>query len=435
MVGRNGRGSWISRRDVLLGSAAVGLCGALGGRRRSRAAPSASPLRLVLIPLLNGVAHEYFYPTAASSLVAEPLVPYLDRITFLRGLDIDGSWDHMAVRSMFTGARIDSYTAVDPSVRSLDQTVAAHLQSTGPTAQRSVHLGALPASSIEFYKLYGRSTFFFDPSPVDYDANPVTAFDRLFGVPADPVPPTRLSFERESAAILSAELETLRGRAAGSAQLAKLDQHEEALQALAHDGPAAPSAPACDAGPIASVEALRPVLEGNEPAAYQQQLYEPILDAQVDLLARALVCGLTRVGTLQANSADGNAVVPVLGGRPHHDTSHGSPVELAEVQRWYASKVARLLALLDVDDPLDPGRTVLDNSCVLWMAECNPGHDATDIVALYAGGLGGRLRTGVTVSAEGATNKNLHRAICQAFGVGASECAHFGTTALTEVLA
>ena len=48
-----------------------------------------------------------------------------------------------------------------------------------------------------------------------------------------------------------------------------------------------------------------------------------MFDAQVDIMARALVTGMTRVATLQAGSADNNVIVPVGPGYPHHITSHG----------------------------------------------------------------------------------------------------------------
>nr|MCH9682852.1 DUF1552 domain-containing protein [Deltaproteobacteria bacterium] len=283
------------------------------------------------------------------------------------------------------------------------------------------------------------STFFFNPAPVDYDANPVTAFDKLFADlgrdPSSPPPPIpELDLTARSREILLAEMDDLAGRAEGSSEMDKLDAHRAAVEGLGGAGnPPSPPAPIdCSNAALPSVEALRADLQGNEPAAYRQDLFEPIIDAQVDVLARAVACGLTRVATLQANSADGNALVPVLGGRPHHDTSHASQSDFAMVQQWYASKLARLLTALDVDDPLDPGRTVLDNSCVLWMAECNPGHGSEDIVALYAGNLGGRLTTGTTVDVQGATNKHLLRTICDA--IGAPDSGHFGGQALPELM-
>lgn len=429
----------LSRRGVLAG---LGTSLALAPWLRSPPvlAGGNSPRRLILIPMLNGVADEFFWPGDSGSLVTEPLSRHLSNMTFVRGLDTENSWDHMAVRSMFTGAPIDSYEAADPTVKSIDQVVADHIQARAPTAVRSLHLGALPATSIEFYQLYGRSTFFFNPEPVDYLANPVTAFDQLFsGLGQGPgrpeIPEKGPNHSEASLDLLQAELADLRVRADGSAQVEKVDQHVEALEALRDGGGGVGPIPVtCDNSALPSVEALRPELQGNEAAAYQQSLFNDILDAQVDNLARAVVCGLTRVATLQANSADGNSLVPVMGGLPHHDTSHASSASFALVQQWYASKVARLLDALDTDDPLDPGRTVLENSCVLWMAECNPGHDAQNIVCAYAGGLGGRLRTGTTVNVEGATNRNLLRTICDAFGVAGSDSGHFGRQSLSEVL-
>jgi len=429
-----------TRRRLLAGAAAAGASLPLWGARRARAADE-RPYRLIVMPLLNGVDHQYFWPGTEGSLVTEPLTAFMDQLTFVRGLDIDGSWDHMAVRSMFTGAPIDSYEAPDPGVKSVDQVVADHFEATAPTALRSVHLGALPASSIEFYQLYGRSTFFFNPAPVDYDANPVTAFDKLFADLGEdpsqppPMPEPTLDLRERSHEILMAELADLQARAEGSSQLEKLDEHQAALEALGGPGggPTPPAPISCSNASLPSVEALRGDLQGNEGAAYRNDLFEPIIDAQVDVMARAVACGLTRVATLQANSADGNSLVPVLGGRPHHDTSHANQEEFAQVQRWYASKLARLLTALDVDDPLDPGHTVLENSCVLWMAECNPGHGSNDIVALYAGSLGGLLTTGTTVDVQGATNKNLMRTLCNA--LGASGGGHFGEGTLSEILA
>ena len=104
---------------------------------------------------------------------------WTNKIQFIKGLNIDGSWDHMAIRSMFTGAVIQSYSAADPTVRSIDQLVANTFQANSPAPLRSLHLAACPASNIAFYQQYGRSTFFFDPLPVDYEANPVTAYDQI----------------------------------------------------------------------------------------------------------------------------------------------------------------------------------------------------------------------------------------------------------------
>src|SRR5207237_1255781 len=147
-------------------------------------------------------------------------------MTFVRGVDIEGSYNHMAIRAMFTGAPIADYLSPDPAVKSVDQVVADHVAATAPTRLRSLHLGVIPADSIEFYQRYGRSTFYFAPQPVDYEANPVKAFDRTFGglgsgggtpAPKPGAPAGKPGFDAEVLAIADAELTDLLGRVGSSA--------------------------------------------------------------------------------------------------------------------------------------------------------------------------------------------------------------------------
>jgi hypothetical protein len=415
--------------------------------------------------MLNGAAHQYFWPSAgnlaALSMVTEPLKPYQRQLTFVKGVDIAGSFNHMAVRAIYTGAPIADYLSADPAVKSLDQVVADHFASAAPTRYRSLHLGVIPADSIDLYQRYGRSTFFFAPKPVDYEANPVAAFDRTFKGSTGPAPapqpgptPTpgpSASFDNDVLDITDAEIGDLTTRVGASAtERAKLDQHRMALKGLRPPPPTTmppPSMPppgsmpppatgACDASPLASVEKLRPALAGKPAAAYQHQHFSDIFDAQIDIASRALVCGLTRVATIQAGSADGNVTVPVRGGLPHHNTSHGDQRAFAECQTWYAGKMLRLLKALDVPDPLDPGKTVLFNSLIVWMAECLPqGHESTSVPIVLMGNAGGAAKAGAFVEASGATNKTLMQTVLAMFGVAASAAPHFGSQTIAGLRA
>jgi hypothetical protein len=396
----------------------------------------------------------------------------------VRGIDVQGSFNHMAVRSMFTGAAVPDYLSPDPTVKSVDQVMADHVAATGPTKLRSLHLGVIPADSIQLYQLYGRSTFFFSPRPVDYEANPVSAFDRTFrgasgrpapapaptpsvpGQPPAPAPAAPRSFENEVLDISEAELADLGNRLRGSTrELGKLEQHREALRALRPapepgvmppggpmiPNPMMPSAPpptpmgpvaGCTADALASVEKLRSVLQGNDAAAYRHQHFSDIFDAQIDILSRAVVCGLTRVATIQAGSADGNVTDPVGPGYPHHNTSHGNQDIFAQCQRFYATKFQRLLRALDVPDPLDPGKTVLHNSLVLLMSECMPvGHESNSVPVLLAGRAGGALKSGSYVDLRSASNKTLMQTVLQLCGVGANAAPHFGGGTFAELRA
>ena len=212
-----------------------------------------------------------------------------------------------------------------------------------------------------------------------------------------------MDFTSDSLDLLEAEIGELSGRLRDvAARAGKLDQHREALRSLRPSTRLPSRMPRRSArgraGGSASVEKLRPALQGNAKDAYKHALFSDIFDAQVDIMARALVSGLTRVATLQAGSADGNAIVPVDRGYPHHNTSHGNQTIFSQCQRWYMTKLERLLAALDVPDPLDPGgKTVLYNTAMVVMAECLPvSHGSESVPTFVVGNAGGRCGRGLS---------------------------------------
>jgi hypothetical protein len=453
----------VSRRRLLAtaGTAAAALPFLNRGGRVARAA-SGAPIRLVIWPALNGAEAGYFWPNpgnlTAMSQITAPLAPYQKQITFVRGVDIDGSYNHFAVRSMFTGFPIADYLSPDPTVQSVDQVVADYFQSKAPAMVKSMHLGAIPADALAYYQLYGRSTFFFSPKAVDYEANPVTAFDRFFKGGVAPAMPTPTmpggappaSYDADVLGLVDAELGELGTRLKDSPELGKIQQHRLALKAVkpvvtpvpgTTTDPMPTTMPTMmDASALPSVEKLRPMLQGNAKAAYTKAYYSDIFDAQIDIMSRALVSGMTRVATLQAGSADGNPTdQPDPAGHPagyeHHNTSHGTQDIFSKCQNWYAQKFLRLLKALDVKDPLDPsGKTVLYNSCIVWLSECLPvSHDSHSVPAFLAGNAGGALKAGGYLDLKSVSSKALLQTIVSL--CGAPMASHFGGTMITELKA
>jgi hypothetical protein len=158
-----------------------------------------------------------------------------------------------------------------------------------------------------------------------------------------------------------------------------------------------------------------------------------MFDAQVDIMARILVSGQSRVATIQAGSADNDLIVPVGRGYPHHVTSHNDQTVYASMVTWYYTKMARLLDALNVPDPLAPGSTVLDNTVIVSIGECLPyTHSSNGVPAILVGKLGGKIKTGGVISVSGGTNKTMMATVLQAFGVPP---AHFGTNVIGQVLA
>lgn len=406
---------------------------AAGAGAQAQASPT--PLRLVCWPLMNGAEEKFFYPSGGDasvlSTVTEPLRKYAGLTTFVRGLKIDGAENHFAVRATYTGGSVSSYDSPDPTVKSVDQLIADSIAAKSPTSLKSVHLGVIPADSIQYYK-QGRNKFFYSPTPVDYEANPVTAFDRLFSGANQPKP-MGADFTADTLDLVDAEMGELGQRIVGAtSEVSKLALHQEALRAVRAGTQMPTTNTPILTGPLESVEKLRSKLQGKTGDAYKYAYFSDMFDAQVDNLARVLISGMSRVATLQAGSADNDLIVPVGPGYPHHVTSHGDQPTFASVQNWYFGKMARLLEALDVADPLAPGTTVLDNTVIVIIAECLPyTHSSNGVPALLVGKLGGKLRTGGVIDAKGASNKTLMSTVLKAFDVAP---AHFGTTTITGVL-
>src|SRR5205814_7840399 len=101
-------------------------------------------------------------------------------------------------------------------------------------------------------------------------------------------------------------------------------------------------------------------------------------------------------------------IVPVGRGYPHHVTSHGDQGTFSMVQNYYFGKMARLLQQLEVPDPLDMGKTVLDNTLLVMIAETLPRSHASDNVpVMLLGKLGGRVKPGAVLNSNGGNHKAL----------------------------
>jgi hypothetical protein len=388
--------------------------------------------------MFNGANSGHFYPggsdAAQMSPITEPIRKWGNLITFIKGIGIAGASNHYAIRAMYTGGSVSSYTSPDPTLKSVDQLVGDGIMKTSPTTHKTVHLGVIPADDLQYYHR-GQNKVFYAPAPVDYEANPVTAYDRLFGnggAAAGPKP-MGADYTGDSLDLLDAEMKDLSARLTMvPSEANKLLLHKDALKGL-RPSMTMPIMPApMTSGPLASVEKLRPAMMGNPKAAYKYEYFSDTFDAQIDIMARVLTTGLSRVVTIQPGSADNDMIVPVGRGYPHHVTSHGNQDTFKELQKYYFEKMARLLTLLDQPDPLQAGKTVLDNTLLVLITECLPqAHSSGNVPVMLLGKLGGRVKTGGVLNASG-NNKTLMATVLRAFG---EDGAHFGSALIPGVLA
>lgn len=105
----------------------------------------------------------------------------------------------------------------------------------------------------------------------------------------------------------------------------------------------------------------------------------------------------------------------------HHPLSHlgdeHAQFLLTMVNRFYAQQLAYLGNLLAATPDVD-GRSVLDNTTILWTSEVAHGrHGHTDMPYVLLGGMGGKLRTGQHLAFPGRTNNDLFLTIAKGMGV------------------
>jgi hypothetical protein len=311
---------------------------------------------------------------------------------------------------------------------SIDQQIAAQLKAGTPFPSIQLMVRS-PADftdrEVKTRMLYNSAGVFIDP--ID---NPTAAQQTLFGnVTTSPTAgPDKTTFIRQQLfgggkGQLNAELNNL------MPQLCTDDRSQ--LQAL-QDGwnnldmqlTAAATATANCAAP---------------PAAAASTDFPTNAKLQMDILALALACDLTRVASLQFSTATSQVTHTWLGSNQtdcHHNYSHDGPTYLGAlapcggsynnmgqctnvgdlystnnlslytnapqqeaIDNWYATQVAYLAQKLNSLTGANGG-TLLDQSVICWSSELDMGaaHNHDDTPFLLVGGANGQLKTGQMVT-------------------------------------
>ena len=404
----------ISRRGVLCSAGvtiALPWLEAFNGSSRMVRAAAAVKKRAVFMFSPNGYIRENWTPTGSeeaftlsSSLKA--LEPHVQDIIVLDGVSNlaarsggPGDGHQRGMGSMLTGQQLlpgpNKGAGLADGI-SVDQEMVKQLQPS--TKFPSLELGVEARMQ---GTVWGYSNYKASDEGLPLENSPANVFKRLFGDSsggADPVDTEaidRLRQDRKS--VLDAVMlnyEQLNPKL-GVEDRAKLDSHLQTIRELeqriflepAGDGSscATPGAP----------------VEGDFGTTGRQQM---------DLLAMALACDLTRIATLQWSNSFGDAR-PVEGiTEGHHTLSHdsGEREKLARIDTWYAEQFAYLIDKLKSFQEGDG--TVLDNTVILWSNECSKGweHDHNNMPYVLAGRAGGMLRTGRFLRFDGSVpHQNL----------------------------
>lgn len=182
----------------------------------------------------------------------------------------------------------------------------------------------------------------------------------------------------------------------------------------------------------------------NLPGGYQHDNDHQHLwyQAQIDVMVQLLACGVSPVVTLQdveyggpqfqileapipAEVADrGGIALPGARVDGWHAQVHGdvggTPNENQNLIAGFTFYATQFRALLERMDGVQEanGRTLLDNSLVLWISEFGDGgsHSPWDLPVVLAGSAGGLLPTGRYLETNGATTGDLYTSILRVFG-------------------
>lgn len=329
---------------------------------------------------------------------------FKDKIIAIQGIDLlSNANGHDSAATILTGSRIENAQSAQNS--SLDQFLAVEQGLGSDNRVTSIALAVGDADLTAGLSLSCGP----GGQPLSKVIDPVEAFNVLFtGVVVGDDPAAMAEAERRRKLgqslidYVRSDVERLRGRLAAQ-EKQKLDQHLDSLRDLEKQFSSTNSG---GGGAACSVP--------NQPSGFNQlrrwnggePFFDAITDAQIDVLAQAMACDITRFATLfLADLAyDGNPLsLPAdnHGGVAHTyqgsalgtgRTEAGNPsswVPLARFNHYSYGKIARLMMRLDEFG-------VLDNTLIYASTDMgDPAmHSTRNVASLIAGGANGKFRMG-----------------------------------------
>lgn len=460
----------LSRRRLLQGLGLGASAWPLLPLLNASAQTATRPKRLLLLFTPDGAAaRDYntvidWRPTGTETAFTlhsmhQPLDPFKPKLVVPWGLTMTaggageahaygmaGLWTGATLHEPSSGADFDGgngHRTGWGSAASIDQLVAAGYGPNSPyqrapndampeTAYRSVALGVQCGNPTSL----NRMTYTGDNQPIHPEVNPLNAFNRLFagvtpGGGGTPMPdPAAAQTRAEKLAtvdLLKNDLARLRTRV-GAEDYAKIDAHLEGLLAIERRIAATTTTPPPPATGC-TLPDKPPTSSGNGGgnANYPAQIKQ-----MMDIAVHALACDVTRVVSLQLSYGFSNVTHTWLGHTSaHHSMSHDGQdrrVQLQQIDTWYATQVAYLLAQLDAVN--EGTGTLLDNTLVVWGRELgSTAHRMERVPLVMAGKAGGALTTGRFLQFDRQPHARLLVSIGRLMGLNIDKVGNRETTA------
>lgn len=334
--------------------------------------------------------------------VLEPLLPFRDRLTFVRGLyneqALKGNIHSSQTGNLLSGAPLASGGTIR-SGTSVDQLVAQMVGRS--TKLPSLVLGcekSNPSVHKNYSMLYSSHISWSSPTtPTPLEVYPALAFDQLF----------KDSAELGDQSVLDSILEDAQDvrRTISRTDQRKLDEYLNSVREV--------ELRIERAGQRRELQGWRPTLTEpnmNRPNdGYPQDIVEH-MRLMSDILVLAFQTDTTRVCTLKLNNDHGTLRFPHLGVdyMIHHLLSHSDTDDWLKVNQFFLEQMAYIAKRLD---SIQEGeRTALDNSMVMLCSSMlNGHHDATQLPVVMLGRAGGRIQGGQNLDYLDNPNRQMCR--------------------------
>ena len=397
----------ISRRMLLKGlGISVALPWLESAHVLSQAPPAQAPKRFACLFIGDGISPPQWWARGNGAEMElgpslEPLTPFKQKINVIRGLhNREGDGGHAkCTGNILSGAALQRGRIIRGGV-SMDQRLARHFEEE--TAMPSLVLGCeQPVSGFhesQYSMVYASHISWRNPdSPIPIELYPALAFDSLFGNQAG----------RLQGSILDQVLEQandLRRQVSGSDQQ-KLDEYLSSVRETEQHVQRLNRRQAQENAPV--------VAPNQRPPVGQPRDFREYCRLMADIIALAFQTDRSRIATMLMSRDLSGQVYPFLNIRDdHHSYSHSN--EGPEYQSIVRCHIEQYAYLLDKLSRMQEGeRTVLDNSCIMFVSEHWNAHNGQQVPLVLAGGLGGTLQTGRSLDYLNAGNDR--RKLCSLY--------------------
>jgi hypothetical protein len=360
---------------------------------------AAAPKRVIFVYIAGGAIPDQWLPSGSETnfslpAMSAPLESVKQHCVFLRGVNMEGPGHGLTSKAL--GGHHVTMT--------LDNQMARTLGAVTPFSQ--LQLGVISNG----FGSISRNNW----NEPAYEDSPFNAFDRLFGAGAS----STVDIDtRRKLSVLDCNLEALnqmRSRL-GSFEKARLDEHADAIQRIESRLNAASQ-------PANGGACTTPVFNSNgfNGATGSDVNFDAIADLQSDVVTLALKCDLTRVVSLMFGNHQCDFTVPQSGvDTNYHASIHGRPAEdYIQYRAYFTKKLAYLVGSLANTQDMD-GNSLLDNTLLLTVSDMGDAraHAGDNVPYMLAGGGGGVLTTGRSLTLNGVSHNAILDTVAQVAGM------------------